>query len=55
MNGNSLPEEVRDEALATRVAKLKQAQALIQKYAMGNNTSPVDELIAERRAEAAAE
>lgn len=55
MNGNPLTEEVRDEALATRVAKLDQAQALIQKYAMGNNTSPVDELIAERRAEAAAE
>lgn len=40
---------------ATNLARLRQAQALIQKYAMDNETSPVDELIAERRAEAARE
>jgi hypothetical protein len=40
---------------STRLARLRHAQALIQQYAMGDDTSPVDELIAERRAEAASE
>lgn len=56
-NGDQLIWEVRDGSLfvTTRAARLRHAQALIQKYAMDNDTSPVDELIAERRAEAAAE
>lgn len=56
-DGDQLIWEIRDDALlvTTRVAQLHRAQALIQKYAPSNGVSMADELIAERRAEAAAE
>ena len=41
-----------NEFVATHVARMRQAQTLIQEYAPPNGASMVDELIAERRAEA---
>ncbi|MBI4741298.1 MAG: AbrB/MazE/SpoVT family DNA-binding domain-containing protein [Betaproteobacteria bacterium] len=56
-DGDQLIWEVRDDGLlvTTRLAQLRRAQALVQKYAPSNGVSMVDELIAERRAETASE
>lgn len=55
--GETLVGELRDGAfvLTTRRAKLEAARALFQKYFPPGSASLADELIAERRAEAARE
>lgn len=56
-DGDQLIWEVHDGQLlvTTRVAQLRRAQALFQKYVPADAPSLADELIRERRAEASAE